>query len=60
MNKEQLERLEAQMLQEVAKRRPLGGYSTDASTILMLCETIMRILQHVIEHDSEIVSKKKK
>lgn len=42
-----IERLEAAMMQEVVRRRQLGGYSADADAILLIAETVLRMLQHM-------------
>lgn len=39
--------LEKQMMEEVVKRRRLGGYSMEAEGVLRLCETTLAILQHI-------------
>lgn len=49
MRKSDLQSLEATIMKEVVKRRQLGGYSADAEGILILTETLFRVLQHIIE-----------
>ena len=49
MKRSDLQVLEATMMKEVIRRRALGGYSVDAEGILILCETLMRLLQHVVD-----------
>jgi len=49
MNRTDLLELEKTMMKEVVKRRALGGYSADAEGILILSETLMRLLQHIID-----------
>lgn len=49
MKRSDLLELEKTMMKEVVKRRALGGYSADAEGILVVCETLMRLLQYVID-----------
>jgi hypothetical protein len=49
MKRSDLLELEKTMMKEVVKRRALGGYSADAEGILILSETLMRLLQYVID-----------
>ena len=49
MKKNDLKDLEGLIMKEVVKRRALGGYSVEADGILVLCETMLRVLQHIIE-----------
>ncbi len=49
MKRSDLLELEKTMMKEVVKRRQLGGYSADAEGILVVCETMMRLLQHLID-----------
>lgn len=49
MKRHDLVRLETDLMAETVKRRSLGGYSTEAAGILLLCETMMRVLQHLLE-----------
>ncbi len=56
---EDIERLQADMMAEVVKRRQLGGYSADAGAILMLAETNLRILDHLREQ-SVLANREKK
>jgi len=48
MQRSDLEILEAQLMDEVVRRRHLGGYSTDAESILKLTEAMYRIVGHLI------------
>ena len=41
--------LEAPLAEETQRRRGLGGYSQDADGILLLCETLLKLLQYVQE-----------
>ncbi len=47
MNREDLTELEARLMEEVVKRRKLGGYSMEAAGILMLAESNLAIVQHL-------------
>jgi hypothetical protein len=49
MKRSDLLELEKTMMKEVVKRRQLGGYSADAEGILILCETLMKLLQYTID-----------
>jgi hypothetical protein len=49
MKRADLQALEGLMMKEVVKRRALGGYSAEAEGVLHLCETMLRVLQHMIE-----------
>lgn len=49
MKRSDLQSLEKDVMKEVVKRRSLGGYSPDAEGILLLAETVMRLLQHIID-----------
>lgn len=46
LNRDQIERYEKILLQEIVERRQRGGYSPDAATIQFLCETMYEILRH--------------
>lgn len=48
MTRDQIEKIETIMVDEVAKRRKLGGYSQEAEAILMLCETMLMLTQHIL------------
>lgn len=47
MTRDDLERLEATLMEEVVKRRKLGGYSMEAAGILLLAESTLAIVQHL-------------
>ena len=49
MKREDLERREEELMDEVVHRRKLGGYSTDATAILLLCVILMEIVRHLKE-----------
>lgn len=53
LNLETCEKLEAMMVDEIAKRRKLGGYSPDAHTILTLCELVNELIRHIRESQHE-------
>lgn len=46
MNKEALEELEKAVMDEVVKRRRLGGFDANAETILRLTEWMLKMVQH--------------
>ncbi len=47
MTRDELERTEKILIDEVVKRRKLGGYSMEAEGILLLAESILAIIQHL-------------
>lgn len=47
MTRDDMERLEALLMEEVVKRRKLGGYSMEAAGILLLAESMLQITQHL-------------
>lgn len=49
MTREDLSDLEKKIMEEVVKRRKLGGYSVEADGILTLAEAMLKVLQHLIE-----------
>ena len=49
MKRADLLELEKTIMKEVVKRRALGGYSAEAEGVLILCETLMRVLQHMVD-----------
>ncbi len=53
MKRTDLQALEGTIMKEVVKRRALGGYSVEAEGVLTLCETMLRVLQHLIEEFPE-------
>jgi len=54
MKLEQLQQLESQMMEEVVKRRKLGGYSTEAEGLLLVCEHLLKLEQH-LRNEAEMV-----
>lgn len=57
MKRSDLLELEKTMMKEVVKRRQLGGYSPDAEGILTICETLMRLLQHIVDDMAPVEDK---
>ena len=49
MNREQIERIKDDLMEEVVKRRKLGGYSQEASGILMIAEAVLHLTQHELD-----------
>ena len=55
MKRLDLLRLTETMEMETQRRRSLGGYSQDADGILLICETLTALLEHVVDEDVEHV-----
>ena len=49
MKKDDLLAVEAMLMDEVVRRRKLGGYSMEAEGILILSEAMLRLTQHLVE-----------
>lgn len=49
MIKRDLEDLEKDVMKEVVKRRSLGGFDTNAETILLLAEWNLKIVRHLLD-----------
>lgn len=49
MTREDIIELEKRVMEEVVKRRKLGGYSVEAAGVLMLSETVLALIQHLKE-----------
>lgn len=47
MTRDDFDRLEAGLMKEIVKRRSLGGYSADATTIQFLAEALYEISRHI-------------
>lgn len=47
MDRDDMAELEARLMEEVVKRRKLGGYSVEAAGVLMLSESMLAIVQHL-------------
>ena len=45
----QLAELEKQLMEEVVRRRKLGGYSMEAEGILLMGEALLKIVGHLID-----------
>jgi hypothetical protein len=45
--------LEKVMMKEVVKRRSLGGYNSEAESVLLLGESLYKIIQHLIDEYPE-------
>ncbi len=60
MKRSDLMELEKTVMDEVVRRRRLGGYSPDAEGILLLAEVLMRLLQHTIETTTDPPEAKKR
>ena len=60
MKRSDLLELEKTMMKEVVKRRQLGGYSADAEGILVICEALMRLLQHIVDDMAPVEEPKPK
>ena len=57
MTREEFERLEDKLIDEIAKRRQLGGYNTDAPTLEFLCRAVFELSRHL---SSQLPIEKKK
>ncbi len=49
MKRADLALIENRLLDEIATRRRLGGYSTDALALLMLTEALYEVVRHLEE-----------
>lgn len=49
MKRDDMEELEAKLLQEVAKRRRLGEFDANAAAVLLCMESCYEILRHIRE-----------
>lgn len=49
LSRDQLELYEKALMTEISKRRALGGYNTEAGTVLMLCEMVYEVARHLRE-----------
>jgi len=47
MTRDDLEELEAKVMEEVVTRRRLGGYSVEAAGVLILFESVLKMIQHM-------------
>lgn len=53
MKRQDLMDLENIVMEEVVRRRKLGGYNPDAGGILLLAEILMKLLRHTIDEYPE-------
>lgn len=51
MTRDDLIELEKRVMEEVVKRRKLGGFDANADTILKLSEWMLKIVGHIIDYD---------
>lgn len=58
MNRDDLEVLEAKIMEEVVNRRRLGGYSVESAGILMLAESMLKVVHHLVDQEPRVKSKK--
>lgn len=47
MTQEQIIEVEKRLIEEVVKRRKLGGYSQDADGLLLIAESVLALYQHL-------------
>ncbi len=50
MKRDDLIEWENRIMEEVVKRRKLGGYSMEAEGLLLMGEAMLKILGHLIDH----------
>ncbi len=48
MKLSELQVLEAMVMKELVRRRSLGGYSVDAESLLIVYESLLKLVQHLI------------
>ncbi len=53
MRIDDLEKMEKEMMKEVVRRRGLGGYNTDAESILLMSEWLFKLVGHIIEQEKQ-------
>jgi hypothetical protein len=53
MKRPALLELEKVIMKEVVKRRGLGGYNSEAESVLLLAETIYKVITHLIDEYPE-------
>lgn len=49
MNRQDLEDLEKKVMEEVVKRRQLGGYNSEAGSMMLMSEWLLNIVRHLKE-----------
>lgn len=59
MTRSELQALQDELNLEFSQRQRLGGYSTDASVILLLTKASLTITRHLIQMDKEIAKLKR-
>lgn len=47
MKKSELENLHNVILDETVRRRKLGGYSMEAGGLLLICEVLTKLVEHL-------------
>lgn len=47
LSSEELKKMEKDLMDEVSTRRKLGGFDVHASGLLLVCETLLKIIQHL-------------
>lgn len=52
--------LEKQIMEEVVRRRKLGGYSMEAEGILLMGEVLLKVIGHLIENTPSAEAPKSK
>ena len=49
MNLDALQEIEKEMMKLVVQRRSLGGYNSEAESVLLISEVLYKLVQHLIE-----------
>lgn len=60
MKKADLEKLEGIVLEELVKRRQLGGYNADAAGLILLTDAMRHLIRHIIDNAPDDHPSKKK
>lgn len=64
MKRAALLELEKVIMKEVVKRRGLGGYNSEAEGVLLLAETLYKVITHLVDEYPEpeevVVAEKRK
>lgn len=47
MTREEFDALEDELMAEIARRKSLGGYNTDAPTLEFLCRAMLALSRHL-------------
>lgn len=53
MTKQELQELEKLMMEELVKRRRLGGFDANADTILVLSEVLYKVVNHMASKETK-------